>query len=123
MGILDGKKVSENRLYEEAGKLEIQEEVVNRQSRIAEREAVIKQLKREYGPDWKKTLGLDKLTDVETLKSFLRSAKASMSKSGNTTFNPGLSPLPPSSLRMSGNGSPASNSSLSPLPTSKLRMR
>ena len=96
MGILDGKKVgSEEDLYATAGKLEIQEEVADRTARVAEKEAIVKELKRKYGPDWKKTLGIDKLTDTETLKSFLSSAKSGMGKSSMMTFNPALSPLVP----------------------------
>jgi len=100
MGVLDGKKESEDKLWEDASRLEIKEEVVNREARIAEREAVIKQLRKEYGPDWKKTLGIDKLTDTETLKSFLRSARFSMQQSGSPVANPAISPLPPKGMKL-----------------------
>jgi len=101
MGILDGKKVgSEEDLYARAGKLEIQEEVADREARVAEKEAIVKELRRKYGPDWRKTLGIDKLTDMETLKSFLSSAKTGMSKSSMMTFNPALSPLPKMRTRL-----------------------
>jgi len=41
MGVLDGKKRSEDQLYEEAARLEIEEEVTSREETIAQREAVI----------------------------------------------------------------------------------
>ncbi len=95
MGVLDGKKVAEDRLFEDAARLEIQEEVATREESIAQREAVVKQLKKQYGPNWMRDLGLNKLTNMDTLRSFLTSAKAGMAKSSNMTFNPALSPLPP----------------------------
>jgi len=99
MGILDGKKKSEDELYEEASRLEIQQEVTQRESEIAQREAVIKQLQQEYGPNWRKDLGLDKITDLATLRAFLTSAKHSMQTAGNPVGNSNLSPLPPGAMR------------------------
>jgi len=108
MGILDGKKRSEKELYEEAARLDIQQEVTNKEAEIAQREAVVKQLRREYGPDWKKTLGVDKLTDLATLRAFLTSAKQSMKTAGSPVGNAGLSPLPPASMRKIGSDSSGS---------------
>jgi len=94
MGVLDGKKRSEDQLYEEAARLEIEEEVTSREETIAQREAVIKQLKKQYGPNWMRDLGLNRLTDLGTLRSFLTAAKGSMKQAGVMTHNPALSPLP-----------------------------
>lgn len=121
MGILDGKKESEEKLYEEASKLEIQEEVTDRRSRIAQREAVIKELKREYGPDWKKTLGISSLMDVESLKSFLSSAKVSMSRAGNPVSNPAISPVMPGNSKLAQHK--PGNPNISPLPPSSARFK
>ncbi len=99
MGILGGRKRTEKELYEEAARLDIEGEVVTKEAEIAQREAVIRQLQKEYGPDWKKTLGVDKLTDMATLRGFLTSAKLSMKTSYNPVGNANLSPLPPGSMR------------------------
>lgn len=102
MGILNGKKRSESELYEEAARLDIEGEVTSKEAEIAQREAVIAQLRKEYGPDWKRTLGVDKLTDLATLRAFLTSAKASMRTAGSPVGNPNLSPLPPGNMRRIG---------------------
>jgi len=94
MGVLNGKnKESEEDLHKKIGRLEIQEEVADREAKVAEKEAIVKELKKRYGNDWKKTLGFNNLTDMDTLRSFLSSAKDGMAKSSNFTYNPALSPL------------------------------
>jgi len=74
---LRGRKSPEV-LESEIETLKLEEEVVSKKADIAEREAVIKQLKKQYGPRWMQLLGLNKLTDTSTLKSMLQSAKRGM---------------------------------------------
>ena len=73
MGLFNRKK-SVEQLQEEGESLTIEEENSSRRANIAEKEAVIRQLKERYGSGWQKTLGVNKLTDLGTLKGFLRSA-------------------------------------------------
>lgn len=69
------KKKTVDELEEERDRLVIEEEVVSKQADIAERKAVIAELKKQYGPNWARTLGISKLTDLSTLRSFLKGAK------------------------------------------------
>lgn len=86
-------KKSAEELEEERDYLQIESEVVGRKAEIAEKESVIKQLKREHGPRWMQVLGISKSTDLSTLKSFLTSSKNRMEKSAAKMGNPRLSPL------------------------------
>lgn len=94
MGIFSrGKSVDE--LYTEASRLEIQEEVSTREANVAEKEAIIKRLKREYGPNWRRLLGVSGSTDLSTLRSFLSGAKKGLTSAGMMqTNNSMLSPIP-----------------------------
>ena len=90
-------------MQEKNEKLSVREEMATREANIAEREAVVKQLKKQYGRDWASTLGISKFTDMQTLKSFLGGAKNGIENyrlgvkmNDNTSHtNPMLSPLPP----------------------------
>lgn len=77
MGIFSSEKSPEEQ-EKKLESLRLEHEILNEESQIAERRAVISQLKRQYGKDWAKTLGISKLTDLSTLKSFLRDAKQGM---------------------------------------------
>jgi len=92
MGFLS-KKQDIGKAQEELEFYKVKSESLKYQSEAAEREAVIKQLKREYGPGWKKLLGLGGGEDSQTLKSFLSSFKVKAKKlhTGDTEK---LSPLP-----------------------------
>jgi len=92
MGFL-GKKQDIGKAQEELEYYKVKSESLKYQSEAVEREAVIKQLKREYGPGWKKLLGLGGGEDNSTLKSFLSSFKVKAKKlhTGDTKK---LSPLP-----------------------------
>ena len=78
--MLDGLKTkkSTDELENELDSLKVESEVASKRSEIAEKEAVVKQLKREYGKNWAQTLGISKLMDVQTLRSFLRGANKGM---------------------------------------------
>lgn len=67
--------------------LELQEETMKseisaKRAETAEKEAIIKELKEKYGSGWKKILGVGKLVDLQTLRSFLTNAKSGMRKAG-----------------------------------------
>lgn len=92
MGFFSRKKSTEE-LEEELEGLKIETESVEYRSHIAEREAVIRQLKKEYGPNWKKLLGVSKMTDLSTLRSFLTRVKGSMTTAYHPKPNPYLNPV------------------------------
>lgn len=67
-------------------------EITTKDADTAEKEAVIRELKKQYGPNWAKRLGVGKLTDLTSLKSFLRGARKGLEKAGsasNSAINPG----------------------------------
>ena len=68
-------------------------EMLQYKSEAAEKKAVIKKLEREYGPSWKKLLGIGGNSDISTLKSFLSRFKTNSQRlhSGDRTK---LNPLP-----------------------------
>ena len=74
--------------------LTAENEVVGRESELAEKKAIISELKKKYGGGWRKILGVGGHLDLATLRSFLGSAKSSLSGIGDTTFNPNLDPRP-----------------------------
>lgn len=83
MSIFSRKKSSEE-LEEELDRAELESHVVTKQAEVAERKAVISQLKKEYGSGWQKILGVSKLTDLSSLKGFLHGAKKGLNtQSGN----------------------------------------
>lgn len=75
-----GRKKSITDLEEEREHLVVEEEVVTKRAEIEERKAVISELKKKYGSGWAKTLGISKLTDLTSLRSFLVSAKRGLDK-------------------------------------------
>jgi hypothetical protein len=79
MSIFSRRKSPEE-LEEELDRAELESHVVTKRAEIEERKAVISQLKKEYGGGWQKMLGVSKLTDLSTLKSFLHGAKKGMAK-------------------------------------------
>ena len=78
-------------LDERLERMKIQDEIKSKEADIAEKEAVISQLKKQYGPNWAKRLGVGKLTDLTTLRSFLRGAKQGLQKQ-YTGAAPALNP-------------------------------
>lgn len=78
------KKKSTDELEEERDHLIVEEEVVSKTAEIEEKKAVIKELKSKYGSSWAKTLGISKLTNLTTLRTFLVSAKKGLEKQSRT---------------------------------------
>ena len=93
MGLLSKKKPTLEQLEEERDRAVIEEETYTRKAEIAERRAVISELEKKYGKGWWKKLGISKLTDLTTLRSFLRGTKAGMEKEAARTGNPTLKSL------------------------------
>jgi len=77
-----GKKTPEQ-LEREVENLRIEGEVVSGQAQVAEKRAVIRQLEQQYGPRWKKILGLGGLPSLET-------ANTGMQKKAGSFVNPAL---------------------------------
>lgn len=80
MGFLPKKKLTLGELEEEKERATIEEEILTKKASSAEREAVISELKKQYGKGWKKLLGASKWTDLSTLRGFLKNAKQGMEK-------------------------------------------
>lgn len=82
------RKPTMSELEDERDRLNIQEESMTKRAEIAEREAVIAQLKKQYGSSWMKTLGVSKFTDLSTLRSFLVSAKQGLEGQAKRDISP-----------------------------------
>lgn len=82
------KEPTVSELEDKRDKVQVEEEIVTRQASIEERKAVIAELKRKYGSGWARTLGISKLTDLSTLRSFLVSAKQNLSAQGRQGTSP-----------------------------------
>ena len=79
MGIFS-KDLSQEQLEEKLDKVRIQESIATSEANIAERKAVIAQLKRENGSRWSQLLGVRRNADTSTLKSFLVGANSGLRK-------------------------------------------
>jgi len=75
MGFLPKKKRTVEELEEQNECLTLEADNASKEAEIAEREAIIAELKGSYGKNWAKTLGVSKFSDLSTLRSFLTSAK------------------------------------------------
>ena len=93
------KKETVDELENRRDRLIIESEVVTREAEIQEKRMIISELKKKYGGGWRKILGAGGHLDLSTLRSFLGSAKSSLSGIGDTTFNPSLDPRPSRGLR------------------------
>lgn len=80
MSFLPKRKLTLDELEEKKERVTIEEEILTKEAESAEREAVISELRKKYGKGWKKLLGAGKLTDLSTLRSFLKGAKQGMEK-------------------------------------------
>jgi hypothetical protein len=75
-------------LDEQLERIEVTDKIRSKQADIAEKDAVIAQLKKQYGPSWAKRLGVSKLTDIASLRSFLRGAKKGMEQAASVKGTP-----------------------------------
>jgi len=90
MGILEFGK-SPAGMEKKLEGLEIEGEVLTAEAENAEKKAIIAQLKKQYGHDWKNVLGLKDLT-LGSLRSVLKSGKGLKQMAGG--FTGGLSTGP-----------------------------
>lgn len=85
------RKKTIGELEEEGDRLTIESENASKEADIAERRAIVSELRKRYGPSWTKILNVSKWADISTLRSFLRTAKQGMEKqttsSGSTPIN------------------------------------
>ena len=72
---IPSRKPTMEELEEQKERAVIEEEILTKQAESEERRAVIAELKKKYGGGWMKILGVSKLTDLTTLRSFLKGAK------------------------------------------------
>lgn len=79
MGIFK-REPSIDQLEEKRERVKIETDIASGEAQIAERKAVIAQLKKTYGGGWMKLLGVRGNTDTSTLKSFLSTSKKGMEK-------------------------------------------
>ena len=85
MGLFNfGKKKDVAELDSDLEKIKLENEIMTHEAEIAEKESIIKELKQKYGRNWMQILGVSKLTDLSTLRSFLKSAKQGMEASTST---------------------------------------
>ena len=73
MGFLSRGVSAEERME----KLEMESECLSHERDVAEKRAIIRQLKAQHGPRWKQLLGVKSL-DIATLRSFLVSANGGL---------------------------------------------
>ena len=77
MGFLN-KERTVDQLDSDLERVKLEEEINTHRANSVEREMVVKELKKKYGRDWMHILGVDKLTDISTLRSMLVGARKSM---------------------------------------------
>lgn len=70
-------------------KMEVENEVLSHQKEMAEKRAVIQELRRKYGSGWRKLLGSD--MSLSSLKSFLASSNTGMRRMYNQSGGEGTS--------------------------------
>lgn len=93
MGFFKKEKTMDE-LDSDLERAKIQEEIDTHEANSAERQAVIKELKRKYGSGWQRILGANSNSPLSTLRSFLSSAKQGLKSEagkaqggGNTGMN------------------------------------
>ena len=72
-------------LEEDRERVTIETEILSKEAEKAEREAVISELKSKYGHGWAKILGVSRFANLQTLRSFLVSAKRGMEREAAST--------------------------------------
>jgi hypothetical protein len=83
MGVFDSTDAKEKELEG----LEIEVDIADKRKELAEKRAIIAQLKRQYGSDWRKVLGVGASSSISTLKSFLRTANTGLREQSRTSLS------------------------------------
>jgi len=82
------QKKTMSELEEDKERVTIETEILSKEAEKAEREAVISELKSKYGHGWSKILGISKYANLQTLRSFLVSAKQGLERQAASTSSP-----------------------------------
>ena len=76
MGFMDKIRGGDNKsieeLEEDLEKYKLKSEIAGSKAEIAERQAIIRDLKSKYGSGWKRILGLKGIPSLETLRGFVK---------------------------------------------------
>ncbi len=94
MGFLErfqGKSTpSIEELEDDLDEVQLRSQIAGGRAEIAEREAIIRELKSKYGKDWKQTLGLKGMPSLPSLKSVLQGlGNPRLAKAANSEINGG----------------------------------
>lgn len=104
MGIFSRSPTAEQ-LDERLDGVTVENQILTQQKEIAEKEAIIKQLKQQYGPGWKKILGIGSHIDLQSLRTFLKASKQGLERAGGPRSNQLLSPISTSPVSKASTGS------------------
>jgi len=99
MALFAKKKPSLEELEDRKEYLAVETDVASQEADLAEKKAIVKELQKKYGSNWRSTLGLKGKVDLSTLRSFLGGMNKGLKGMGGATYNPNLSPLPRKDLR------------------------
>ncbi len=78
-------ELDSNEIEQKIEKTEEKSRLASAEAELAQKEAVVKELKQKYGKNWAKTLGVDKLTDLASLRSFLKGANQGLRHQSSDT--------------------------------------
>jgi hypothetical protein len=92
-------KPSPEKMDEKKEMLSMETEVASQQLELDQKRAAIKELERNYGPAWKKLLGVNGPLSLESLRGLLKGANSGLrSMSGSTGSRTSAFPSMPSVL-------------------------
>ena len=83
MGVFDPTDAKEKELEG----LEIEVDIADKRKELAEKKAIIAQLRKQYGSDWRKVLGAGASNSISTLRSFLHTANTGLREQSRTSLN------------------------------------
>jgi len=83
MSLLNFKKSPEQMERKLAG-LQIEDEVTKKEAEIAEKKAIIAELKKQYGPSWMTIMGVKVIPDLQTLRSMFKGSRRGMREMANS---------------------------------------
>ena len=96
MPVFGRPKPTQEQLEVRNESLILEEEVATREASVAEKKAIVKELRSKYGSDWKRTLGLKGRLSFSDLRHALMSMNQGLKGQygSSALHNPRLSPLP-----------------------------
>jgi len=81
-------------LEETRDRLIVENEVESLSASVAEKKAIVKELRKQYGKNWRATLGLKGMLNISDLRNALGGMKKGLVGDRDALYNPKLSPLP-----------------------------